>query len=157
MTQGETRTVGQSAPLGPEQRARLARIADELIPEGEGMPSAREVDVAGAQLDHVLRARPDLSPALARGLSAEVDAPAEAWLRTLETDDPDAHEALVLAVVGGYYLHPKVRELLGYPGQRGEEVRSDEYLSYVAEGLLDPVLERGPIYRDPEAVDPGHS
>jgi hypothetical protein len=42
-----------------------------------------------------------------------------------------------------------VRRLLDYPGQLGTPVLI-EYPEYVTEGLLDAVLERGPIYRNPE-------
>jgi hypothetical protein len=150
VSERETRTVDQEhTRIGAEQRARLARLAEELIPEGEGMPSAGAAEVAGTQLDKVLQVRPDLSWSLLRALASEVDSPAESWLQDLERRDPEAHEAVVLAILGGYYLHPAVRERLGYRGQRGEELRSDEYLEYVTEGLLDPVIERGPIFRDP--------
>lgn len=113
------------------------------------MPSAGMVDIGGTQLDLVLQARPDLERPLARALAADVDSPTLDWLRRLAQEDPEAHAALTLVVVGAYYLHPRVRELLGYEGQTGEEVTPDEYLRYVSEGLLDPVLERGPIFRDP--------
>jgi hypothetical protein len=149
VSERETRSVDEHTRIGEEQRARLARLAEELIPEGEGMPSAGAADIAWGQLDKVLQVRPDLSGPLARALASEADSPAEAWLQDLERRDPGAHEAVVLAILGGYYLHPAVRERLGYPGQRGEELRSDEYLEYVTEGLLDPVIERGAIYRDP--------
>lgn len=150
MSERETRTIDQEhTRIGEEQRARLARLAEELIPEGEGMPSAGAEDVAGTQLDMVLQVRPDLSGPLARALASEVDSPADTWLQGLERRDPEAHEAVVLAILGGYYLHPAMRERLGYPGQKGEELKTDEYLDYVTEGLLDPVIERGPIYRDP--------
>jgi hypothetical protein len=143
------RLQNPTARIGGEERALLTRIANDLIPEGEGMPSAGMVDVAGSQLDLVLRARPDLGPPLARALASDVDAPTLDWLRRLAQEDPEAHAALTLAVVGAYYLHPRVKELLGYEGQTGEEVTPDEYLRYVNEGLLDPVLERGRIFRDP--------
>ncbi len=58
-----------------------------------------------------------------------------------------AHDALVTAVVAGYYLHPDVRRLLGYPGQVAQEVDIDGFPDYVDEGLLERVYERGPIYR----------
>jgi hypothetical protein len=136
--------------LGPEERGRLARIADELIPEGEGMPSAAAMDLSGAQLDLIAQARPDLIPSVRRALATDPgSSSALDWLNRLQREDPEAHDALVLVIVGGYYSHPKVKELLGYPGQVGEPVDADEYLRYVTEGLLDPVIERGPLYREP--------
>ena len=69
------------------------------------------------------------------------------WLAGLRAADPEAHDALALAVVAGYYLHPDVRRLLGYPGQQGQPVGVEAYPDYAAEGLLERVYERGPVYR----------
>ena len=60
---------------------------------------------------------------------------------------PVAHNALLMAIVGGYYTHPDVRKRLAYDGQQPVEVRPEIIPNYVDEGLIDPVLERGPIYR----------
>jgi hypothetical protein len=129
-------------------RERLARVADGLIPEADGMPAPSEVDIGGRQLDIVLASRPDLAESLKRALAgaAELD-DAIAWVEELRAHDPDAYDALVTAVVAGYYMHPRVMRLLGYPGQVPEEVSVDGYPAYVDEGLLERVYERGPIYR----------
>ena len=52
-------------------------------------------------------------------------------------------------IVAGYYTDPRVRELIGYPGQMALELRSWEYPAYLEEGLIDAVLARGPVWRDP--------
>ena len=41
-----------------------------------------------------------------------------------------------------------MRELIGYPGQMAIELRSWEP-AYLDEGLIDAVLARGPVWRDP--------
>jgi hypothetical protein len=51
--------------------------------------------------------------------------------------------------VGGYYTDRDVRELIGYPGQLALTLRSWEYPAYLEEGLIDAVLARGPVWRDP--------
>ncbi len=61
--------------------------------------------------------------------------------------DPAAHDDLVTAVVAGYYMHPDVKRLLGYPGQVPQQVSIDGFPAYLSEGLLERVYERGPIYR----------
>ena len=129
-------------------RERLARIADGLIPEADGMPAPSRIDIGGHQLDVVLASRPDLAEGLTRAL-AEAGAAddAIAWVEELRARDPDAYDALVTAVVAGYYMHPQVMRLLGYPGQVPQEVSVDGYPAYVDEGLLERVYERGPIYR----------
>ncbi|MDX6376632.1 MAG: hypothetical protein QOE98_935 [Gaiellaceae bacterium] len=127
-------------------RDRLTQIADGLIPATDEMPAPSAVDVGGRQLDVVLAARPDLADDLRRALETTGGDPF-AHLELLATDDLRAHDALVTAVIAGYYLHRAVQRRLGYPGQIGEEVRVDTYPEYVHEGQLERVLERGPIYR----------
>ena len=53
------------------------------------------------------------------------------------------------SIVGGYYTDKRVRELIGYPGQEAMTIRSWEYPAYLEEGLIDAVLARGPVWRDP--------
>ncbi|MDX6629699.1 MAG: hypothetical protein QOH00_1945 [Gaiellales bacterium] len=129
-------------------RARLVRIADGLIPGTEEMPAPGSLDIGGRQLDLVLASRPDLADGLRRALEAAGDTgdPIR-WVARLATSDPPAQEALVTAVVAGYYLHAEVQQRLGYPGQAAEVVRVDSYPDFVFEGQLERVLERGPIYR----------
>jgi hypothetical protein len=134
--------------IGKPLRARLAQIADGLIPGTEAMPAPSSLDIGGRQLDAVLASRSDLADALRRALKAAGDADDPiAWVERLADADPQAHEALVTAVVAGYYLHPEVQRRLGYPGQVGEAVVADSFPEYVHDGLLERVYERGPIYR----------
>jgi hypothetical protein len=134
-------------PLSEELRARLRAFADALIPAAHGMPAASEIGVADGQLERVLEARPDLLEPLRRALPEADPKDAERSLAAIEAADPTAHDALVLAVVGGYYIHPRVRELVGYDGQVPVELQPEIIPNYMEEGLIQPVLERGPIYR----------
>jgi hypothetical protein len=52
--------------------------------------------------------------------------------------------------VGGYYTDKRVRELIGYPGQLAIDLPSGAVPPYLEEGLVDAVLARGPVWRDPE-------
>jgi len=132
--------------FGQQQRDRLTQIADGLIPATDEMPAPSEIDIGGRQLDVVLASRPDLADDLRRALQTAGGEPL-AHLELLAADDPSAHDALVTAVIAGYYLHRGVQRRLGYPGQIGEEVRVDTYPDYAHEGQLERVLDRGPIYR----------
>lgn len=134
------------SPLDAAARARFAALADHLIPEADGMPAPSSVGIGGAQLDVVLRFRPDLADPLWRALDAAADDP-DAAMSRLRAHDPEAHAALVTAVVAGYYLSGEVQARLGYPGQQAVPIALDTFPPYVEEGLLDQVLERGPIYR----------
>ena len=55
---------------------------------------------------------------------------------------------LSTVVVGGYYLSPKVRKRIGYPGQKRNPPYPDEADYYLDDGkLLDPVRAMKSIYR----------
>jgi hypothetical protein len=129
-------------------RDRLREIADVLIPAAHGMPSAGEVGVADRQLDRVLGARPDLVAPLARAVADFDTGDHDGSLEALAARDREAHDALLLVVAGGYYIDPGVRRLLDYDGQQPVEVRPEIIPNYVEEGLIEPLLARGPIYRE---------
>jgi hypothetical protein len=136
-------------------RDRLRAFADQLIPAAHDMPAASEVGVADRQLDRVLTARPDLAAPLERALA---DADPDEWEATLErlaASDREAHDALLMVVAGGYYIDAGVRRRLGYDGQQPVEVRPEIIPNYVEEGLIEPLLARGPIYRLTDDVEAG--
>lgn len=125
----------------------LGPIADVLIPAEREMPSATAAGVADAQLEQVLGARPDLERHLRRAQALTRGTPPEQVPDLLADLDPAAYDALTETVAGGYYANPDVRALLGYTGQVPVQVRVPDYPEYIAEGLLERVVERGPVYR----------
>jgi hypothetical protein len=135
--------------LDQRELATLAAIADHLVPAAGDMPSAAAV-VDADRLEFVLRARPDLVEPLRTALAAHLGDDPQVRLDRLGLEDPAALGALQLAIVGGYYTDRRVRELIGYPGQVAIELRSWEYPAYLEEGLIDAVLARGPVWRDPQ-------
>jgi hypothetical protein len=137
-----------TASLDAAEKATLAEIADRLIPAAHGMPSAADV-VGDDRLRFVLNARPDLIEPLRVALRPELGDDVQARLDALGRDDPSTLEALQLVIVAGYYTDRRVRELIGYPGQAALELRSWEYPVYLEEGLIDAVLARGQVWRDP--------
>jgi hypothetical protein len=142
-------TPSDPAPaLDEDRRTTFAAVADHLIPAAHGMPTAGDV-VGPARLRFVLRARPDLLEPLRMALRQELGTDPAARLAMLERDEPDHLGALLLVLVGGYYTDKHVRDLIGYPGQLAKKVPSWRYPDFMAEGLIDPVLARGPIWRDP--------
>jgi hypothetical protein len=112
------------------------------------MPSAVEV-LTDERVRFVLNARPDLVEPIRSALRAGLDHDPAARVAALAESDPAALGALQLAVVAGYYTDKRVRELIGYPGQIALSIRSWEVPPYVEEGLIDAVLARGPVWRDP--------
>jgi len=129
-------------------RATLTALAAHLIPAAHGMPSAGDV-IDDRRLRFVLEARPDLLEPLRTALGTGLPEDPAARLAVLERDEPDAHAALLLVVVGAYYTDKVVRERLRYPGQEAKVLQSWKYPVYLEEGLLDGVQARGAIWRDP--------
>ena len=130
------------------RRATLTALAAHLIPAAHGMPSAGDV-IDDKRLRFVLEARPDLVEPLRTALRDGLPDDPAARLAALERDEPDAHAALLLVVVGAYYTDKVVRERLRYPGQEAKVLQSWKYPVYLEEGLLDGVQARGAIWRDP--------
>jgi choline dehydrogenase-like flavoprotein len=127
-------------PLSDRQRRRLRDLADLVVPAGDGMPAASEVDVAGRLVDRVLAARPDLRAALV-GVLDDCGDDAGAALARLEAAGPSAGLApLRYVIAAAYYLDERVRALLDYAPEPARPVLADLYPEYVAEGLLDHLL-----------------
>ncbi len=143
-----TASIDPLAAIDPVRRAALAAVADQLIPAAHGMPSASSV-IGDTRLRFVLDARPDLLEPLVAALRPELPVDPAERLGVLEREEPDVHGALLLAVVGAYYTDRGVRERLAYPGQVAKKLFSWQYPVYLEEGLIDRVLERGPVWRDP--------
>lgn len=128
-------------------RATFAGIADVLIPAAEGMPSATQVEVQGAILDRAIELRPDLREAFFRGLNKAAGQDPEAAAQLLNREDAEALGAIGLLASACYYMRPEVRKLIGYPGQENRPVDADAEPEYVANGMLQQVIDRGPIFR----------
>ncbi len=141
-------TLDEATILTEAERASLSTVADHLIPAAHGMPSAAEV-LTDDRLRFVLNARPDLLGPVRTALGASLADDPAARVAALERDDPAALGALQLAIVAGYYTDKRVRELIGYPGQAAITIRTWEVPPYIEEGLIDAVLARGPVWRDP--------
>ncbi len=133
--------------LTAELRGVFKKLADVLIPAHGKMPAASAVGVHEGLLDDVLKHRPDIRDDLLRALTAAQGREPPAVANNLLRQDAAAFNALGLAVSGAYYMSPRVRELLGYPGQ--ESVTYDPYATpnYLTDGMLERVVARGPIYR----------
>jgi hypothetical protein len=129
------------------RREVLAAVADLLIPSGGGMPSASEAGAAGRWLDEVLQLRPDFGPPLAAVLDQMIGADPKTALDRLRMDDPAGFGVLAEVVAGGYFLNPKVRSAIRYPGQQSVAIAQDEPPDYEQDGLIASVIARGPIYR----------
>jgi hypothetical protein len=63
----------------------------------------------------------------------------------LQAQDPAGFGLLAELVPGAYFLNAQVRAQLGYHGQGARPL--DSHPDYLDDGLLESVIDRGPIYR----------
>jgi len=128
-----------------DERSLLATLADVLIPAGDGFPAASGAGIGGDGLDQLLGYRPDLAPGLKKLLAAADGQPAAVFVAELKSRDPDGFGLLAELVSGTYFINPEVRAKLNYHGQGPRPI--DPRPDYLDDGLLQSVLDRGPIYR----------
>ena len=140
--------VDPLATLDAGRRATLSAMAAALIPAAHGMPSAGDV-IGDTRLRFVLTSRPDLAEPLAQALRPELGEDPMARLAALERDEPANHSALIGTIVFAYYTDKGVRDALGYPGQQAKQLYSWRLPEYIEEGLIDQVLAKGAVWRDP--------
>ena len=133
--------------IDDDLRAAFLAIADVLIPEDAGMPAASRADVGGPVLDRILSLRDDLKEPFFRGLHAVTGIEPAAAAKALNTDDPIALATIGLVASAAYYMSPEIKQLIGYPGQQKRSFDADATPEYVTNGMLQVVIDRGPIYR----------
>ena len=127
------------------ERQLFAALADLLIPSGNEFPSASEAGAADEGLDQLVAVRPDLLDSLKSLLLRAKDRLPIEFLQELQTNDPAAFGVLAESVPGAYFLNPEVRAKLKYNGQSARPIDPRE--DYLDDGLLQSVIDRGPIYR----------
>lgn len=129
-------------------RETFKGIADILIPNAEGMPAASEVGVHEDSLDMIIGLRPDLKDDFVRGLVNVAGKDPREAANTLNMEDAEALTAIGLVASAAYYMSPLVREKIGYPGQQSRpDPDPDATPEYVSNGMLQQVIDRGPIFR----------
>ena len=137
-------------PLEAAELRALTLVADALIGEGPAGPRPSQVSGWGASLDRALAARRDVfDPVLTLAVRL-ADAPAgglRAALEELARTPESGFDELSTVVAGAYLLLPEVREAIGYPGQAHRPPQYDTAAEEIMDGILDPVLARGPVYR----------
>lgn len=129
--------------LKPDERALLHDIADVLIPATPTMPALRDADGDGTWLDCACEARADAMPIVRLVLRTLTACPdLSDALRGLHRNDRDGFDIVATLVAGTYYMVPRVRALIGYPGQ----VRNPAPLEQAADELADEIFDAAMNY-----------
>lgn len=136
-------------PLTATEIGTLRGIADILIPASGDNPAATSEPEFDAWLGCAMDARADAFDAIT-AILARLDGAApeviDQALRTLHAEEPRQFQALSAVVAGAWLLVPAVRARIGYPGQRRDPARLEEAADQISDGILDPVIARGPVY-----------
>ena len=142
-------SVQAATTLDARQRETLRALGDVLIPAAGELPSWSAADPNDKWLEKALAARPDLVPLLVELLDAANGRDPEEEAQRLHAEEPDVFRALAAIVSGAYYMNLKIRKRIGFPGQGKRPPFSDEAEYDLRDGLLDPVIERGPVHQRP--------
>lgn len=128
---------------------RFKTLADLLMPATAKLPAAGSVkeyeSLVATAIDAASVPLDDFRSALA-ALPVSLDWPA---LRSFAASHPKQFETLSLIASGAYVMAPDLLNRLGFPAERrnpaGPMDAADEYET----GILEPVVNRGPVFRDP--------
>lgn len=135
--------------LSKSDIARLTALAGLLLPATEKLPAANAVAEFDALLAAALTASAIAPSEIGAALAALPEPLDWAGVRAFAGRNPAAFEALALIASGAYAMAPDVLNRLGFPADRrnpaGQMDAADEYET----GILDPVLARGLVFRDP--------
>jgi hypothetical protein len=144
-----TRHTSPPRELTNDELAALLRIADCLIPASGPNPKASEAESYVQYLNLALSARSDVFDAVISAVAKLAEmADDDLWsaLKRMWSEDKFSFDPLSAIVAGAYFMTPQVKELIGYPGQHRDVAGLDEAANELTTGILDPVIERGPIY-----------
>ena len=136
-------------PLTALETATLMRIADALIPAHQENPAASQAPDYERWLRRAIGARAEQFDLLVQTIAMLSDTSEDQMLealRSLDRTGPKAFHLLSSVVAGAYVMVPEVRGLIGYPGQVRNIPTLEEAVDQISDGILDPVLERDPIF-----------
>jgi hypothetical protein len=137
-----------------DNRELIEAMAAALVEAAAGLPGAAAVGIAD-RIDSVLSAFPRYVDPFGEALALLAAAPPldaadlKSALVSLERSRPDLFTPLLEIVVGAWALSEPVWEALRYEGQRD----LDPAAYPIPEEIFEPLLARGPRWRQPPEVD----
>ena len=153
------RRTSPARTLSPGEFTTAGVLADALCCGGGTPPIARPSECAEFEdsLHTALAARCDVYEEIVAALhrAAPVSVTdSKQWLRQLSADDPSLFASLSAILAGAYLMTPEVKSYVRYPGQGQNRAPWQQIGDELATGILDPVIERGAIYRTTDDVRP---
>ncbi len=135
--------------LSDEEIRVLRLVGDTLIPATADNPAASDVaefDQRAARAMAILWKQFDQLTALLSDLSTVSQEDMFAMLRDIEKFRNADFYFLSLVVVSAYLYSPQIKERLNYPDPHRDTPGLFDAADELSSGILDPVVERGPIY-----------
>lgn len=133
--------------LSDNEHRALRAAAHWFLPPDESYPSFAEADPDSQVLPLVLDQLAPLHAEIRAALAAIPDGDIEEYMEGLVAADPGQFETLRTLCLGWYFTCRPVWNLLGYTGRRPVPITEGEAEHHLRDGILDPVIERGKIYR----------
>ena len=136
-------------PLTDAELTTLLRIADTLIPASGPNPKASAAEQFQPYLHLALAARADVFEVVLSAVHALAEVPDSGLhdaLKTMWAEDKFTFDPVSSVIAGAYFMTPQVKKLIGYPGQHRDPAGLEDAANELETGILDPVIERGPIY-----------
>jgi hypothetical protein len=132
--------------LTPDDLDLLRAYGDVLVPQDGEAPRFSGADPDGAVLALAIEQVGHRLAAILAALAATPGDDPGQRLAAFETAQPDTFRYLRDILVCSYLSTPRVWELVGYNGRPPRPPRPGEAEEYLAGGILDPVVARGPFY-----------
>lgn len=138
--------------LDTKDLARLTALAEILVPGTDAMPAPGAIDGFEALLTSAIAAcglsQDEIRSAL-NAMPAKLD-----WetVRDYSARHSAHFENLAMIASGAYLMAPGVLERLGFPEDRRNPAGAMEAAEEYETGILEPVIKRGPCFRDPRTA-----
>ena len=129
--------------LSAAEVATLRRVADTLIPAGNGLPSGGAVEKFEELATRAAAILDKTFPVLVAVIERLAPVPqADLWdtLKSLAADDDGGFNAISTLLVGVYLYSDEVKEGLGYPAPHRNPPDFFDAADELSTGILDPVM-----------------
>lgn len=142
--------------LSPSQHDAAAAVAAWFFPPSADYPSSDQADPDGSVLLMVLEQLRPLRAQILAAINAVRLSDVNSHMVDLEDSDADAFELLRVLFVGRYLSCKPVWEMLGYTGRKPRPILEGEADMYLRDGLVEPAIARGKVYRPTCDTRPRH-
>lgn len=136
-----------SVELTAEEQRALRAAATWFLPPSAAYPSFDHADPDNSVLGRVLHQLAPLHDEIRAALHALPANGVADHLHDLQATDADQFATLRTVCLGWYFTCRPVWNALGYTGRRPAPIGVGEAEHHLRDGLLDPVIKRGKIFR----------